>query len=134
MRIWMIAAGFAMLTACESTLEPPQRTARQQADYDRQLAGKVAGTAERCLPTYRSNDMTIIDDNTILFRDGRTVYVNTPIGACHGLSGMGRMLVIRNFGPQLCRGDIATVADNTSGMTVGSCTLGDFVPYRQPQG
>ena len=29
----------------------------------------------------------------------------------------------------MCSGDIATVADLRTGMTVGSCTLGDFVPY-----
>jgi hypothetical protein len=74
--------------------------------------------------------MTIIDDNTILFRDGRTVYVNHPLGGCNNLQQSGRALVTRNFGPQLCRGDLATVVDNTSGMSVGACALGDFVPYK----
>ena len=39
-------------------------------------------------------------------------------------------LVTRSQGSQLCRGDIGTVTDMTSGMVVGSCALGDFVPYK----
>ena len=58
-----------------------------------------------------TNDMTVIDDNTILFRDGRTVYVNHPLGGCNNLHQSGRALVTQNFGPQLCRGDQATVAE-----------------------
>jgi hypothetical protein len=130
MRIFMLATGIIGLCACATASEPAQRSAKAQATYDRMLTGKVAGKAEKCLPTYRSNDMTIIDDNTILFRDGRTTYVNQPLGGCQSLSRSGSALVTRNIGPQLCRGDLATVVDNSSGMTLGACSLGDFVPYR----
>ena len=131
MRIFMLATGVVALCACATASEPAQRSASAQRQYDNLLAGKVAGKAEKCLPTYRSNDMTIIDDNTILFRDGRTVYVNHPLGGCNNLNQSGRALVTRNFGPQLCRGDLATVIDNVSGMSVGACSLGDFIPYRK---
>jgi hypothetical protein len=131
MRIFMLAAGVVALCACATASEPAQRSASAQRQYDNLLAGKVAGKAEKCLPTYRSNDMTIIDDNTILFRDGRTVYVNHPLGGCNNLHQSGRALVTKNFGPQLCRGDLATVIDNVSGIPVGACSLGDFVPYRK---
>jgi hypothetical protein len=131
MRILMLAAGVIGMCACATASEPAaDRSAKAQKEYDRLLAGKVAGKAESCLPTYRSNDMTIIDDDTILFRDGRTVYVNKPLGGCMNLDRSGSALVTRNFGPQLCRGDIATVVDNSSGTTLGSCSLGDFVPYK----
>lgn len=131
MRIFMLATGVVGLCACATASEPAQRSDKAQATYDRMLSGKVAGKAEKCLPTYRSNDMTIIDDDTILFRDGRTIYVNQPLGGCQSLSRSGSALVTRNIGPQLCRGDLATVVDNTSGMTLGACSLGDFVPYRK---
>jgi hypothetical protein len=130
MRVFMLATAVIGLCACATASEPAQRSASAQRQYDHLLAGKVPGRAEKCLPTYRSNDMTIIDDNTILFRDGRTVYVNHPLGGCNNLQQSGRALVTRNFGPQLCRGDLATVVDNTSGMSVGACALGDFVPYK----
>ena len=130
MRTFMLAAGLIGLCACATASEPTQRSAKAQKEYDRLLAGKVPGKAEKCLPTYRSSDMTVIDDDTILFRDGRTVYVNHPLGGCNNLHQSGRALVTRNFGPQLCRGDLATVVDNSSGISVGACSLGDFVPYR----
>jgi hypothetical protein len=130
MRILMLATAILGLCACATASEPAQRSAQAQREYDHLLAGKIAGTAQKCLPTYLSNDMTIVDDNTILFRNGRTVYVNHPLGGCNNLSQGGRALVTRNFGPQLCRGDLATVVDNTSGMSVGACSLGDFIPYK----
>ena len=130
MRHLLIPIAFLGLSACETRAEQPSRSASDQRTYDRALAGKTAGKPEKCLPTYRSNDMTVIDQQTILFREGRTVWVNNTLGACNGLGRSGSALVTRNFGPQLCRGDIATVADTTSGMTIGSCALGDFTPYR----
>lgn len=131
MRIFIFASAVVGLCACATASEPAQRSASAQRQFDNLLAGKVAGKAEKCLPTYRSNDMTIIDDDTILFRDGRTVYVNKPLGGCMNLNRSGSALVTRNMGPQLCRGDLATVVDNSTGMSLGACSLGDFVPYRK---
>ena len=131
MRIMMIAIAATSLAACETVdNQPQQRSVRQQQDFDKQLAGKVAGKPESCLPLYRSNDMTVIDDNTILYRDGRTTYVNKPLGGCNGLGNGGYALVTHSVGSQLCRGDIAQVRDVTTGMTIGSCALGDFVPFK----
>lgn len=130
MRIWMIALAAATLVACESAMEPMGRSERNQAIYDRELAGKVAGKAEKCLPLHRSRDMQVIDDHTILYRDGRTTYVNTTLGDCNNMSDDSFAVVTRNVGAQLCRGDPATVTDLRTGVTVGSCSLGDFVPYR----
>jgi hypothetical protein len=130
MRLMMIPIAVAALGACETAPEPASRSASSQISYDRALASKVAGEAQKCLPTFRSNDMTVIDDQTILFHEGRTTWVNTTLGRCSNLGRSGYALVTRNVGPQLCRGDIATVTDTMSGMTVGSCALGDFVPYR----
>jgi hypothetical protein len=134
MRILMLAIAAAGLAGCETTMEPEQRTAQAQANYDRMLAGKVAGPPEQCLPTFRSSDMVAIDENTILFRDGSAVYVNHPPGGCNRLGRGGYALVTRNFGPRLCRGDIATVADLSTGTVAGSCALGEFIPYRPAAG
>ncbi len=130
MRILPIAA-IAVLCACQTAAtEPGQRSARAQQTYDKALAGKVPGQPVRCLPTFRSNDMVPIDENVILFRDGRTVYVNHPLGSCYGLGRFNNTLVTRTLGGNLCRGDLATVVDLTTGVHAGSCALGDFVPYR----
>ena len=70
----------------------------------------------------------LISDDLLLYKAGRTVYVNRVLGRCSGLS-FGRTLVTTVWGSQICRGDIARVADLSSGMLTGSCALGDFVPY-----
>ena len=130
MQMLRIGLAAALLVGCAAAMEPMARSERDQAIYDRALAGKAAGKVEQCLPLHRSRDMEVIDDRTILFRDGRTVYVNTTLGDCNNMADDSYALVTRNVGAQLCRGDIATVTDISSGMTVGSCSLGDFVPYR----
>ncbi len=130
MRIFTFAA-IAALCACQTAAtEPTQRSARAQKTYDGMLAGKVAGEPVRCLPTFRSNDLVAIDENTILFRDGRTVYVNHPLGNCYGLGRFNNTLVTKTLGGNLCRGDLARVVDLTTGVNAGNCALGDFVPYR----
>ena len=132
MRMLLLAAAATSLVACETTdSQPQQRSAQAQATYDRMLAGKTAGRAEKCLPLQRSNDMVVIDDDTILYRDGRTTYVNQPLGSCNLLGRGSYALLTRSSGSQLCRGDIASVVDASTGTTVGSCALGDFVPYRR---
>lgn len=115
----------------------PQPTAvmdeRAQARLSQLLAGKVAGPPQSCLPGYRSRDMVVIDDRTIAFREspGR-VWVMNPRNACNLLSSGPHALVTRTPTTQMCSGDIGQVVDTLSGATVGSCVMGDFIPYTRP--
>jgi hypothetical protein len=121
----------AALASCSTAPEPrsPQATAK----LDKLLAGRVAGTPRDCLPTYRSGDMITIDENTILFRQGSRYWRNDPQGGCSGLGSGNYALVTKSYGSSgLCRGDIGRVMDLTTGIVVGSCSLGDFVPYTKP--
>jgi hypothetical protein len=79
--------------------------------------------------------MVVIDDNTVVFKDGRTVYRNDfQGGTCSQLGSGNYALLTRRYGGSgLCRGDIAEVKDLTSGFTVGSCAMGDFIPYTKPR-
>ncbi len=123
------------LSGCAvSGAEQGQRSLKAQQTLDRYLSGKVAGAPQACLPFYRSDDMIVVDDRTILFRDGsRRIWRNDPVGGCSGLGRPGTALVTRSFGGTgLCRGEIANIVDTTSGMFVGSCSLGDFVPFTGP--
>lgn len=124
----------ATLASCTAAAPQPMRSLRAQTQYDQLLAGKVAGRPISCLPSYKSNDMVTIDDNTIAFKQGsRTVYVNHMQGGCSNLSGGSYALLTRQFGGSgLCRGDIAQVVDTLNHITVGSCVFGDFVPYSRP--
>jgi hypothetical protein len=120
----------AALASCAPVAPPEARTPHAEARLQQVLAGKVPGPAMTCLPSHGTREMITIDDNTILFRRGQTVYRNDPVGGCPGLASGFYALVTRSTGSGLCRGDIAQVADLGTGMIVGSCALGDFVPYR----
>ena len=125
----------AFIVGCTTgAAEQPIRTADKQRQYDQLLAGKVAGAPVSCLPTFRQDDMVVIDDSTVAFRQGSSrTYVNHMQGGCSNLGG-GYALVTRSFGgSQLCRGDIAQVVDLANRMTVGSCVFGDFIPYARPR-
>ena len=131
----MIAVGGAALLASCSTA-PVQETRSPKAE--RQLAAALAGrTAQppvRCLPSYRTTQMEVIDDWTILYKDGRTTYVQNPRGGCRGLGIGAYTMVTRQYGTnQLCDGDISQLVDLRTGMNGGSCVFGPFTPYTKPR-
>ena len=125
----------ATLASCAAAPQPG-RSAKAEQRFQQLLAGKVAGPAVSCLPSYRSNDMVVIDDQTIAFRDGnRRVWVSNLSHSCSNLGSGHYALVTRTFGGTgLCRGDIGQVADLSTGTTVGSCVFGDFTPYEATRG
>lgn len=131
--IALIVAG-AGLAACSTAPQPVVRSADKQAEYVKLLEGKVAGQKTSCLPSYNADDMRVIDDNTVVFRQGaKRVYVAHLEGGCPNLGRGGYAMVTRQFGSgSLCSGQIATVVDTGSGMTVGSCVFGGFTPYTMP--
>jgi len=130
MRALPIFAVAVALAGCV-TQPPAQPTAQAQAELESLVAGRVAGPAVSCLPSYRGKDMVRIDEGTVAFREGGTVYVNRLQGECNGLNSGFYTLVTRSYGTGLCRGDIAHVTDMSTGMIVGSCAIGDFIPYRR---
>ena len=135
MRTILPLTAAAILAGC--TVGPPPAPvpldAKQQARLTQLIGGKVAGTPRSCLPNWRSHAMTAIDDMTLVFREspGR-VWVQTPQNPCNLVSMGPYALVTRTPTGQLCRGDIAQVVDPMSGANVGSCVMGDFVPYVRP--
>jgi hypothetical protein len=135
MRAISVLIAGAALASCSTAPPAPTRTAQKQLEFQQLLSGKVAQAPISCLPHYRSDDMRVIDDNTVAFRDGASrTYVAHMNGGCNGLSD-GYALVTRQFGsPDLCQGDIATVVDLTSHSTVGSCSFESFQPYIRPRG
>ena len=131
--IALILAG-AGLTACSTAPQPVMRSADKQAEYAKLIEGKVAGPVTNCLPSYNANDMRVIDDNTIVFRQNASrVYVANMQGGCPYLGRGGYAMVTRQVGGSgLCRGDIAQVVDTGSGMSVASCVFDGFTPFKKP--
>ena len=122
------------LAGCAGQPMVADRDPRGEARLAQALAGKVAGQPITCLPSYRTNQMEVIDRDTIVYRDGRTSYVQHTNGHCYpnGPRG-GYYLVTRSFGSAgLCRGDIAQVVDSASRMFAGSCSFNEFIPYHTP--
>ena len=128
--ILLVAATALGSCATASPQELAEQAAREQAQVASLTAGKVAGAPMSCLSNWRSNDMVVVSDNVVAFRDGRNrVYINNMQGGCLGLSPGRNALVTQTTGSSLCRGDIAQVLDTASRMNIGSCVFGDFVPY-----
>src|SRR5436190_12855981 len=118
-----------------SSIAPAQYGARSSKDaqkLERALAGRTPGKPVSCISNTRGSDMQIIDDHTILFREGGTVFVQKPRGGCPGLGNGNYTLVTRLNGTnRLCSGQIGELVDRVSGFGYGSCVFDEFLPYRK---
>lgn len=133
-RIFLLAAATS-LAACSTTPPQPQAvSADSQARLQQLLAGKVAGPPTSCIPRHRADDMVVISDNLVLYRDGsnRVYRQDFGSGGCSGLGSGFYAMKTRSSSSSLCRGDIVEVVDVRSGMLRGACTFGDFVPFTRP--
>ena len=96
-----------------------------------ELAGRVAGPAQRCVQIYPSNTLRLSETNqrTLVYGAGRTIWVN-DLGSC----GFRRddIIVTEPLNSRHCNGDIVRSVDQLSHMPGPTCVLGDFVPYRLP--
>lgn len=110
-------------------------TPKQAKTLEKQLAGKVAGEPVSCLPSYRTTDTIRVSDNILLYRSGgKLVYRNDLKGSCPGLARDSDIMVVEQFGSQVCNGDFFHLVDRSSGIRGPTCVFGDFVPYREPAG
>jgi hypothetical protein len=125
------------LVSCTAAGQPVgSRNAAGERSLALTTAGKVAGKPVYCVPSWNSNDMTIIDGQTVGFRNagGGTSYVVHLSPGCE-LMGTGHYaLLSKKYGTaDTCRGDIQQVIDTTAHITVGSCVIGEITPYTRPR-
>jgi len=126
----VILGGLLAVAACSSTPVQPGRSPEASRELAKALAGYKVGKPVSCIPNYSSTRMQIIDDETILFRGNRIIYLQSPRGGCFGISNRLNTLVTRPWGGnQLCQGDINRLVDLSTGIGGGSCVFGPFVPY-----
>jgi len=128
----------AALAGCSAAPTPPTPAANYEREqYLAQWLNGLApsGPREDCLASYHQKEMTIVDNSTIVFRDGPgRVWVQKTQSACSPLAGPGPYaLLTRSTVSALCSGDIAQVVETGSGMIVGSCVIGQFQPYSRPR-
>jgi hypothetical protein len=121
----------AATAGCATGPQPEaQLSPKESLQLARALDGKTAGKPVSCISTALGRDMQRIGGDTLIYRVNRKlVYQNKLVGSCRGFS-VGEALVMKVYGSQYCRGDIAHVVDMTTGTMTGSCALGDFVPYQ----
>lgn len=120
----------AALASSSSAISHSEQSPAASAKLAKSLAGRTAGPAVRCVPNFRNDEMKVIDDGTILFGKGKTVYLQKPAGGCPSLRIGGYSLVARQFASnRMCQGDINEVVDVRNGVTVGSCVFEPFIPY-----
>jgi hypothetical protein len=135
MRSLFLPVAAAALASCSANLGPPEPPSPQaQARLQQLIAGRSAGPAVSCLPRGRGSDMTVVGDGTVVFRSGNTVYVNDMRGGCPNLRSHYALVTRQSGGGGLCSGEIAEVIDPASGISVSSCSFGEFVPYRRMGG
>ncbi|MCJ8190997.1 DUF6491 family protein [Sphingomicrobium aestuariivivum] len=121
-------APLALLAGC-TTSEPYAMSADDEAELAELLGDRVPGEPVSCLPANVTSS-TVVDDHTIVYRVGRTRYLQTFDAPCSGLDRIGHVLVIESPMGRTCRGDRARVVETTAGMTGGFCTFSHFIPYR----
>jgi hypothetical protein len=134
-RILIPMAGAVMLASCSTAAIEETRSPEAQRELSKALAGRTPGKPVNCIGNFRTSNMQVIDDWTILFREGRVVYVQNPQGGCQGISSGSNTLVSRLHGTnQLCSGDINHLVDLHTGIGGGACVFTAFVPYTKPGG
>lgn len=120
----------AAASAC-AMLAGPALAEEAQTKGEKKLAkileGRVAGEPENCIRTFPSGSLTIIDGTALVYKRGKTLWVNVPRNpkALDDSDG----LLTRTFGTRLCNTDIVTTFDRGAGFYTGNVFLGDFVPY-----
>ena len=128
----ILAAGCTHNGGREASARVQAQVAKDEADLAAALSGRIAGPPQDCVNERDLGGNKSYGRGVIVF-SGRTndvVYVNRPAAGCPGLI-FGWALKTRTTTTQLCRGDIVTVFDPTSGTEYGGCTLGEFTPYRR---
>ena len=110
-------------------------TPKQAGRLDKQLGGKDPGAPGKSLPNFRTTDTIRVSDDILLYRaSGKLVYRNDLRGSCPGLARDSDIMVVRQFGSSTCAGDFFHLVDRSSGIRGPTCVLGEFVPYRKPEG
>ncbi|HVN32026.1 MAG TPA: hypothetical protein VMT45_08555 [Thermoanaerobaculaceae bacterium] len=140
MKTVFIICAAILVAGCTSSSQPgagaPAQTqaAKHEGDLTEALSGRIAGPPQDCVGEADLAGNTAYGKGVIVFRShtDETLYVNRPAVGCPGLD-FGRAIKTRTPSARLCRGDVITVFDPVSGTEYGSCSLGEFTPYRRTE-
>jgi hypothetical protein len=111
------------MAACAPTA-PPNELAFSE------LAGRVVGPAQSCVPAYPTTNLRPLREATLIYGAGRTIYVNRLRAPCPGLTSTAT-LPLDVHGSQYCSGDHFRTVEIGSVIPGAVCLLGEWLPYRQ---
>ncbi len=104
---------------------------RDQEGLSRELAGRTEGPPQQCISSTPSNAaLNVVDERTLTFRQGRTLWVNRLEAGCPGMRPLDT-LIVEIHGNQYCRNDRFRTRQAGTSIPGPTCLLGDFVPYRR---
>lgn len=128
-------AAFAMVGTAPAQADEQAGDATQMTKGEQKLAkligDRVAGEPRKCINDYQTRDFRVIDGTAIVYKVGRTVWVNYTRHP--ETLDDSDVMVFRRFGSQLCSTDIVTTMDRLGGFYTGNVFLSDFIPYRLPE-
>lgn len=129
----MAIAGCAPTPAERARMQ--QAAATDQADLAAALRGLTPDKPTQCIGQYPTRQVNAYGPTIVYTISPRLKYVSQTAGGCEGIGqrSRGDILVTRTPTGQLCSGDIAQTVDRSSGFFTGSCSFGQFVPYRKAQ-
>lgn len=128
-----LAAGALVLSGCVASSEIQEsRQAKAAAKLAKALEGRVAGKTQNCVSNYGLTGPEIIDQRTMLYRDGSRVWLAELPEECPGMTD-DDFLVVRLHGSQICRNDQFFAQRRGTNFPGPSCRFGTFTPYTKPK-
>ena len=104
--------------------------ARADRELAAELKDRTPGAPVDCIHASSVSGPQIIDHNTVLYREGRTVWRGELASECRGLES-GNTLVIEVNGGQICKNDQFRVIEPGMSIPGPYCRFGKFTPYRK---
>ena len=120
-------AALALSTITSTALAEDKAVSEGELELAGMLEGHVAGEPQRCISDFASDRMTVIDDTAMVFRSGKTIYVNRTSNA-EWLDWSDLPVIERRSG-QLCEKDQVELRDRTTFMRGPILFLAEFTPY-----
>lgn len=108
-----------------------QPGAPARAPISEELAGRVAGAAQTCIPSLSSGSISAVDTGTVAYRSGAVIYLNHLASPCPTIAPLNTLVVDAQQG-RYCRGDRVRALEPGATIAGPVCILGDWVPYRKP--
>lgn len=99
-----------------------------QRDLAKELAGHVPGKTSQCIDPKFASGPQVIGHDTLLYREGGTIWKANVIGPCPSLDD-NVTVIVDMWGSQLCKNDKFRVLEPNATIPSAYCRLGSFQQY-----